>query len=133
MINGGVRYGYITTGQAFIFLHILADDLTVVQYHLAELEVDLKAHKDEYPKEDYSHHNTLGQVLTFTLLAIGSKKKTTKAWRDMVLGRLTPWEVKYDAILRKMPASTRKVSPKSNHRLRSYFLHLSNRRSSFDL
>ena len=37
MINGGVRYGYVTTGQAFVFLHIPADDPTVIQYHLAEL------------------------------------------------------------------------------------------------
>ena len=114
MINGGVRYGYITTGQAFVFLHIPADDQTVVQYHLAEPEADVKAHKDKYPKGDYSHHTALGQVLAFTLLAIGSKR-TTNAWRDEVLGQLTPWKVDYEALLSKMPESAQKASSASEY------------------
>ena len=34
MIDIGVRYGYICTGEAFVFLHIPKDDPTVVQYFL---------------------------------------------------------------------------------------------------
>ena len=40
MINSGVQYGYICTGEAFVFLHI-PEDPTVVQYYLCVPNQDI--------------------------------------------------------------------------------------------
>lgn len=47
MIDSGVRYGYICTGEAFVFLRIPKNDATVVQYFLSIPNQDVRA-DDEY-------------------------------------------------------------------------------------
>ncbi|KAI9828987.1 MAG: hypothetical protein M1832_000010 [Thelocarpon impressellum] len=100
MIEGGVRYGYIITGEAIVFLHIPSDDPSTIYYHLADPRTDVEAQMEAFDGVDYSHQTALGQVLAFSLLALGSNSNTN-AWRQAAMGQLTPWEVDSDAILRR--------------------------------
>ncbi|KAJ5193141.1 hypothetical protein N7449_004367 [Penicillium cf. viridicatum] len=68
MIDSGVRYGYICTGEAFVFLHVPRDDPTVVQYFLCI------PNQDAQPDDELRLHRTaIGQVLEFTLQALGTE------------------------------------------------------------
>lgn len=42
MIQAGLEYGYISTGEAFIFLRVLHDDPSTVYYYLSVLEEDIR-------------------------------------------------------------------------------------------
>lgn len=46
MIDSGVQYGYICTGEAFVFLYIPNDNPTVVQYFLCIPNQDVQADDD---------------------------------------------------------------------------------------
>ena len=74
MVGCGTRYGYITTGEAFIFLHIkLEDNAKIVYYHLAEPNADVNAQKKDFPStEDYLHRTAISQVLAFSVQALRS-------------------------------------------------------------
>lgn len=61
MIDCGVRYGYICTGEAFVSLHIPKDDPTIVQYFLCIPNQDVQA-----DDELCLHRTAIGQVLAFT-------------------------------------------------------------------
>lgn len=89
MVKGGVRYGYVTTGEAIIFLQIPSDDPTCLNYHLADHRVDVLAQLRAYPDEDYFHGTALGQILAFSVQALESKTEAEE-WRQNVISRLTP-------------------------------------------
>ncbi|KAL8700140.1 MAG: hypothetical protein Q9201_005608, partial [Fulgogasparrea decipioides] len=57
MVKSATQYGYITTGEAFVFLNIkLEDDAKTVYYHLAEPNADVNAQKGVCRgTEDYLH------------------------------------------------------------------------------
>ena len=120
MIEGGVRYGYITTGEAFVFLHIRSNDPTTVRYHLVQPRADVEAQASVHP-DDYAHRTALGQVLAFSLLALESKSKPNN-WQQSVIDKLTPWKEDFDAILRKIPASIRKTPSTQPYRPRPFRL-----------
>ena len=105
MIQGGVRYGYIATGQAFVFPQNPA-----VEYHFANPEADVAAQMAAYPDEDYSHQTALAQVVAFTLLALGPKP-SSNAWRARALAMATPWVMDYNTILHSIPPSTQRPPP----------------------
>lgn len=56
MVECGTQYGYITTGEAFVFLYIkLEDNAKTVYYHLAEPNEDVDAQKEDFPNtENYT-------------------------------------------------------------------------------
>ncbi|KAJ9484629.1 hypothetical protein VN97_g8746 [Penicillium thymicola] len=60
MIDSGVQYGYICTGEAFVFLHIPKDDPTVVQYFLCIPNQDVQA-DDEWRL----HRTAIGQEVEY--------------------------------------------------------------------
>ncbi|PLB43838.1 hypothetical protein P170DRAFT_459415 [Aspergillus steynii IBT 23096] len=87
----GIQYGYIRTGEAFVFLHIPTDP-TILQYSLY------------VPNQD---------VLT------GDKSRfhqTAVDWYNTANKKLTEWEVKYLDVLRDIPEIIRKEPPPSNYR-----------------
>ncbi|OKO92894.1 hypothetical protein PENSUB_12564, partial [Penicillium subrubescens] len=110
MVDSGVRYGYICTGEAFVFLHIPEDDPTVVQYFLCIPNQDVQA--DDGLR---LHRTAIGQVLAFTLqaLAVGPP---TQEWHDAAHDKLTTWKVEYLDVLREIPETLRKDPRASNYR-----------------
>lgn len=110
MIDSGVQYGYICTGEAFVFLHIPKDDPTVVQYFLCIPNQDVQA-DDEWRL----HRTAIGQVLAFTLQALAAEAPSQE-WHDVAYDKLKTWEVEYLDVLRKIPETLRKDPPASNYR-----------------
>ncbi|KAJ6041558.1 hypothetical protein N7460_006948 [Penicillium canescens] len=110
MIDSGVPYGYICTGEAFVFLHIPKDDPTVVQYFLCIPNQDVQA-DDEWRL----HRTAIGQVLAFTLQALAAEAPSQE-WHDTARDELKTWKVEYLDVLRKIPETLRKDPPASNYR-----------------
>jgi hypothetical protein len=110
MIDSGVRYGYICTGEAFVFLHIPEGDPTIVQYFLCIPNQDVQ------PDDELRLHRTaIGQVLAFTLQALAAETPPQE-WHDMANDKLTTWEVEYLDVLKEIPETLRKDPRSSNYR-----------------
>jgi hypothetical protein len=110
MIDSGVQYGYICTGEAFVFLHIPEDDPSVVQYFMCIPNQDV--HVDD---ELRLHRTAIGQVLTFTLQALAAEAPSQE-WHDTAHDKLKTWKVEYLDVLRKIPETLRKDPRASNYR-----------------
>ncbi|KAJ5695363.1 hypothetical protein N7455_001733 [Penicillium solitum] len=110
MIDSGVQYGYICTGEAFVFLHIPEDDPTVVQYFMCIPNQDVQA-----DDEMRLHRTAIGQVLAFTLQALAAEAPSQE-WHDAAHDKLKTWEVEYLDVLRKIPETLRKDPRASNYR-----------------
>ncbi|KAH0557009.1 hypothetical protein GP486_005205 [Trichoglossum hirsutum] len=89
MISGGVRFGYITTGQAFVFLHIPLEDPTTLYYYLVEPQAGVDAQKIEFPDDSTSWHRTaIAQVLAFCLMALQSLPADQNWCTEAILDQL---------------------------------------------
>ncbi|KAI2750189.1 hypothetical protein DTO006G1_9906 [Penicillium roqueforti] len=93
MIDSGVRYGYICTGEAFVFLHIPKDDPTMVQYFLCIPNQDVQA-----DDELRLHRTAIGQVLAFTLQALAAEAPPQE-WHDAAHDKLTTWKTRGPLII----------------------------------
>ncbi|KMP06908.1 hypothetical protein CISG_04153 [Coccidioides immitis RMSCC 3703] len=107
MIKEGVEYGYLTTGEVFIFLHIKEDDPTTLYYHLSEPVRDIEA-QDGNPFP--SPNTAVSSVLSLCLLALGSQKRDQE-WRSHAFSILHTWAIDVEYILAKMPAEERSRTP----------------------
>ncbi|KAH7019485.1 hypothetical protein EDB80DRAFT_700935 [Ilyonectria destructans] len=96
MVGKGVQYGYVCTGEAFVFLHI-PDDPSCVRYSVCVPNLDVKV-----GDENQLHRSAVAQVFAFTLQALRSPPPPA-TWRDAAQ-RLDMWYVKYDDVLRSIPA-----------------------------
>ncbi|EGE77253.1 hypothetical protein BDDG_00190 [Blastomyces dermatitidis ATCC 18188] len=105
MVAKGVRYGYVCTGEAFIFLHIL-DDPSSVMCSVCTPSQDVQEIND-----DSLHLTAVAQVLSFTLRALVSPP-VLQEWYDAVT-ELGIWPVEYSDILEQTPPTARQknVSP----------------------
>ncbi|TLD03388.1 uncharacterized protein PgNI_12346 [Pyricularia grisea] len=66
MIEGGLEYGLLTTGEAIVFLKIDWSEPGTLLYHLAEPNAEVLAHPSHF------HLCTaVGQYLAFSLVALG--------------------------------------------------------------
>ena len=117
MIQGGTQYGYITTGEAFVFLRIRIDDPRTVYYHLAEPGIDVIAQKEA--SQDFVHRTAVSQILAFSLLALESASGNQR-WRQDAVDALDIWKVDYGAVLRAMPDSARMSPPDSEYHPETY-------------
>ncbi|KAI6083328.1 hypothetical protein F4821DRAFT_280999 [Hypoxylon rubiginosum] len=79
MIGKGVQYGYICTGEVFVFLFI-PEDSTLVFYYVSEPNVDVVD-----SDENRLHHTAVSQVFAFTLQAILAGPPP-QSWHDAAGG-----------------------------------------------
>ncbi|KAJ2901856.1 hypothetical protein MKZ38_001335 [Zalerion maritima] len=105
MIEGGLEYSYLTTGEAIIFLKIDWTNPTTLYYHLAEPGPEVEAHPD-----NFRYFTAVGQVLAFALQALGSPVHG-QGERYRATVNLNTWTEDCDAILRAIPVSQRKDTP----------------------
>ncbi|OJD21290.1 hypothetical protein ACJ73_07368 [Blastomyces percursus] len=73
MIQAGLEYGYVCTGEAFIFLHVNSDDPTTSYYYLSVPNDDVgetTAWVSGSDCDNRLHLTAIGQVLAFTLRAL---------------------------------------------------------------
>lgn len=106
MIKAKVRYGYVSTGEVIIFVHIL-DNPEIVEYYLCvpSEEVDLN-------KPTTLHQTAVAQVLAFTLRAI-SDPAPSQLWHEAA-ARLSTWEVEFVDVFRSIVDSQRKNPKRSS-------------------
>ncbi|KAF2241317.1 hypothetical protein BU26DRAFT_544447 [Trematosphaeria pertusa] len=105
MVEGGLEYSYMTTGEAFVFLHIDWADPTTLYFHLAEPLEEFQAHA-----ENSLHCTAVSQVLAFTLLALASPLHGQDEIQRTIES-LNVWREDYDSILRAIPETERKQTP----------------------
>ncbi|KAG6313837.1 hypothetical protein E4U22_000598 [Claviceps purpurea] len=74
MVKNNVRYGYIDTGEAMVFLHIKDHDPFVVEYHISIPKSDAEKETDADGKLRLS---AVFQVLAFTIQAMKAPKATS--------------------------------------------------------
>ncbi|KAJ4864936.1 hypothetical protein T069G_01466 [Trichoderma breve] len=100
MIGKGLQYGYVCTGQAFVFLHI-PDDPSVVFFSVCVPSMDVMENDDTR-----LHRTAVAQVFAFLLQAIRAEPPP-EAWHDEA-EKLGLWDVEYDDLLAKIPLADRK-------------------------
>ncbi|KAK3899972.1 hypothetical protein C8A05DRAFT_46078 [Staphylotrichum tortipilum] len=100
MVGKGIQYGYVCTGQVFVFLHI-ADDPATVYYHVCVPNLDVL--DDD---ENRLYRTAVAQVFSFILQALRTSPPPL-SWHDAASG-LDTWAVEYEDILSKIPESVRK-------------------------
>ncbi|GBF62044.1 hypothetical protein TMEN_4568 [Trichophyton mentagrophytes] len=91
MIKAGVEYGYISTGEAFIFLHFKADEPGTLYYRLSVPETDVNQESED-DHENRLRKTAVGQVLAFTLRAIRTNPHDQK-WKDWAISQLKVWVI----------------------------------------
>lgn len=105
MIQCGLEYSYITTGEAFVFLRIKEEDPTTLYYHFTAPKEE--ADMDEDPQSRVLR-TAVGQVLSFCLLAMKSQQRS-KEWQARAYRLLEKWPV--SRVFRETPQSERVATP----------------------
>lgn len=95
MVTSGVGFGYISTGEAFIFLRVLEEDLTTVHCHLSVPREDVGdtlgwSDDGDLHGLDDLHLTAVAQVLAFTLLALRFEPWAQDG-REDAMNRLSTW------------------------------------------
>lgn len=98
MINGGMEYGYVCTGDVFIFLRVPHDDPSTSYYYLSvprENVGDTTGWTGNPSDDNRLHLTALGQVLAFTLRALQTPQRGIQ-WQKWAASKLDTWEMIYD-------------------------------------
>ncbi|KPM34590.1 hypothetical protein AK830_g11979 [Neonectria ditissima] len=100
MVGKGIQYGYVCTGETYIFLYIPSDP-SCVYYSVCIPSLDVQ--DDD---ENRLHRTAVAQVYAFVLQAIRSPPPSL-AWHDAA-DRLDIWCVEFEDVLRDIPETDRK-------------------------
>lgn len=103
MIQAGLEYGYVCTGEAFIFLRVPENPQTVY-YFLSVPKNDVGSTTglvSDPSGKNRLHLTAVGQVLAFTLQALKSPIRG-HSWQANAFARLKTWEVVYDELLKNV-------------------------------
>ncbi|KAI7910408.1 hypothetical protein M9X92_011124 [Pyricularia oryzae] len=105
MIEGGLEYGLLTTGEAIVFLKIDWCEPETLFYHLAEPDAEVLAHPS------HSHLCTaVGQYLAFSLMALGlpgEQRMRGQDERHQATEKLKTWAEDFETTLRSIPEDER--------------------------
>ena len=110
MIEHGLEYGYLGTGEAYVFLRVREDDPGTVYYHLSRPNDDVGEETGWQPDssdENRLHLTAVAQVSAFCLQAV-KKTPRSQEWQEIARKTLPTWEVDYNAILMEIPETDRK-------------------------
>ncbi|KAI1878550.1 uncharacterized protein JN550_000732 [Neoarthrinium moseri] len=108
IIGKGVQYGYVYTGEVFIFLFIPEDPATVY-YFVSVPNLDVL---DDDPTR--LHRTAVAQVFAFILQAVRVEPPPA-SWHDAA-AELDIWAMEFDDVLRDIPATIRKERPTSAYK-----------------
>ncbi|KAH7009224.1 uncharacterized protein B0I36DRAFT_342604 [Microdochium trichocladiopsis] len=104
MIEGGLEYSLLTTGEAIVFLKVDWDEPETLFYHLAVPSAEVAAQT-----KDAHLCTAVAQYLAFTLLAIDGlgMRSHGQDERDRATKKLNKWEVSFDLTYRSIPEEDR--------------------------
>lgn len=119
MVQAGLEYGYVCTGEAFIFLRV-PDNPETVHYFLSVPKGDVgetTGLSSDVNGPNRLHLTAVGQVLAFTLQALKTPPRS-QSWRTNAVARLKTWKVVYDELLNNIsdadiPSSEYRPSPQN--------------------
>lgn len=118
MVEGGLEYGLLTTGETIVFLKIDWKETRTLYYHLAEPDPEVSAHPTNF------HSCTaVGQYLAFTLLALGQpgqRREHGQEERRAAMMGLKTWTEDFESTLRSIPASERSAPSDSEYKPTTY-------------
>ncbi|KAH8193699.1 hypothetical protein TruAng_012136 [Truncatella angustata] len=106
MIEGGLEYGLLTTGETIVFLRVDWREPGTFLYHLAEPAFEVAAQSGE-------HHacTAVGQYLAFSLMALGPPGNPpnvrSQDERQRVILGLRRWAEYFETTLRSIPRDER--------------------------
>ncbi|EZF70288.1 hypothetical protein H105_07348 [Trichophyton soudanense CBS 452.61] len=100
MIQAELEFGYVCTGEAFIFLRVPSDDPATVYYYLSTPNEDVGETTGWAGGDSANrlHLTAIGQVLAFTLRALKSQPHG-QVWRNNAEAQLKRWEIEQDDVL----------------------------------
>jgi hypothetical protein len=108
MIENGLEYSYIATGEAFVLLHIEEDDPTTLHYHVTVPSDEVDDDGSGFPY----WQTAICQVVILCSLAFRSERRS-HAWRKDAKKRLNKYPASsLETVLEKTPASERKLAAK---------------------
>lgn len=110
MIEAGLTYGCLTTGEGFVFFKIDWTHPITLLYHLAEPEPEVDEHKDSF-----LCCTAVSQVLAFTILALDSQAYQVHGQddRQKATQSLKRWTEDWESILQSIPLTERAAPPMS--------------------
>ncbi|KAF2806116.1 uncharacterized protein BDZ99DRAFT_539609 [Mytilinidion resinicola] len=114
MVQAGLEYGCVSTGEAFIFLRV-PDDPRTAYYFLSVPKGDVGETTGwalDSEGANRLHLTAVGQMLAFTLQALKTPPRSHK-WRAEAAVMLNSWEVVYDDLLETIPTQD---APSSEYR-----------------
>ena len=114
MLESGLEYSCIITGEAIVFLWIRREEPNTLYYHLAEP-------KEEVMTADGFEYSltAVSQLLSFTLLAMRSTRRSQE-WRATSIADAQIWTVDLHEIYREFPSDERLSPPPSGRKPRKY-------------
>lgn len=113
MIDKCVRYGYVCTGEAYIFLRI-PDDPTTVYF-----SVNIPKKDYEVDVESRLQRTAVSQVFAFIQQAL-SEEPPSQAWIDDAKARRKRWKVEFVDALATIPETERQSKEASEYRTREW-------------
>jgi hypothetical protein len=111
MMEGGLEYGLLTTGEAIVFLKIDWEDPGTLYYHLAE-----PGHEVSVQPDHFHVCTAVGQYLAFTLMALGQpgqRRTHGQDERERATLNLRTWAEDFETTLRSIPESDRWIPDSS--------------------
>ncbi|KAH6698225.1 hypothetical protein BKA61DRAFT_583388 [Leptodontidium sp. MPI-SDFR-AT-0119] len=107
MIENGLEYSKLATGEADVFLHLKEDEPHTLYYHLAEPNIEAEAQSEV---DILLCRTAVGQTSTFCLMALDSKPRNQQ-WRNHALDTAYRVVIDHEAILRQIPAEEKTLTP----------------------
>ncbi|CAK7275560.1 hypothetical protein SEPCBS119000_006743 [Sporothrix epigloea] len=108
MIDKGIQYGYVCTGQTYIFLHI-PDDPSIVYYHVSVPSLDVR--DDD---EARLYKTAVAKVFAFVLQSFLAESPP-QSWHDAA-AKLSIWPVESEDTQIQITASICEAIPDSSGR-----------------
>jgi hypothetical protein len=102
MIEGGLQYSLLTTGEAIVFLKIDWDDPATLYYYLTEPGPEAAAHPDQLYL-----CTAVGQYMIFTLMALEKRREYGQEARQRATQTLHTWAEDFETTVRFIPRDER--------------------------
>ena len=115
MINFGLEYGYITTGEAFVFLQIRWEDPRTLFYHLIVPGEDAEGRTRMSAEQMPLAQTAISLAVSVCIMAFQSVQRS-HAQRKWAKTELQKHRIDYETILRAIPESERKQTPSVAYR-----------------
>ncbi|RDL30224.1 Uncharacterized protein BP5553_10502 [Venustampulla echinocandica] len=107
MIENGLEYSKLVTGEADVFLQLKEDEPHTLYYHLGEPNIEAEAQDGA---DILLCRTAVSQTLTFCLMALDSKPRSQK-WRNHALETAYKAVIDHEAILRQIPPEEKTLTP----------------------